>query len=110
MLRENMDGLHEWYDLDAEEYDPEDVIVDHKNFPIPSLLFEEVQLKECFWQEKLGESELKPDPDFQYTTAKEIGDKHRIAKFSANEINEKLLEEGFKKTTTFKLPPVKKKK
>ena len=86
-----MAGLKEWFEEAASGYDPTVVIVEVGN-PIPEMVIQEVQLKNCYWKD--GEENVSETVSFTYEEAKMIGKKHRIRTFSAEQINEALNKEG----------------
>ena len=82
------------------------MIVSELNNPISTLTFEEVQLYDCYW--RLDDFPLHEYPAFQYKTLTQVGQVHLIKDYSANEIDDILLKDGFEKGREFDLPPPKK--
>ena len=54
-----MDGLKEWFEAHSGTYDPATVIVELGN-PIPEMVIQEIQLKECFWLDTDGNVAEEP--------------------------------------------------
>ena len=108
-----MNGVISWLDKDQQFYPDDKVLVNEQSTTGAHLLFEQIQLMDCYWDETdpIENPDQIPDrkPDFQFKKPKPVG-KHMvqdIEKYKASQIDYALWEEGIMKD--FDLPAKRKK-
>ena len=85
-------GLRDWYDFSLKTYDPDRVHLKTEYTFRPTLTFQEVQTKACYWENE--DRMFNQRPDFKFEDVRPIGKKHRIRTYNTRELDEAIAEEG----------------
>ena len=90
----NMPGVKKWFKNEASKYDNDQLLIE-QNSLTPDIVFQDLDLKECYQYTDTTRTEVADFAAFQYYDVKmRSGDKIRIRAFSVEQIDKALEEEG----------------